>query len=119
MMIKQRERQQLGPKQQFTWLYLARRSDLQGAPVLIWPCLTNRDIYTDHISSSNIYHLILQTYKNEIILKYQYKVKSNKQETIPSNQILLTQAAIFTQEKTKSYNLHTKNKLNSYNEELA
>jgi hypothetical protein len=21
-----------------TWLYLARRSDRQGAPVLIWPC---------------------------------------------------------------------------------
>lgn len=24
-----------------TWLYLARRSDLHGAPVLIWPCQGN------------------------------------------------------------------------------
>ena len=85
MMIKQRERQQLGPKQQFTWLYLARRSDLQGAPVLIWPCLTNRDIYTDHISSSNIYHLILQTYKNEIEVPVQSQIQQTRDNSFKSN----------------------------------
>lgn len=29
-------------KKIFTWLYFARRSDLQGAPVLIWPCNLSR-----------------------------------------------------------------------------
>lgn len=32
----------------FTWLYLARRSDLQGAPVLIWPCFAVRDLSNNH-----------------------------------------------------------------------
>jgi hypothetical protein len=42
----------LQPLKLLAWLYLARRSDRQGAPVLIWPCHTKRWLPSEVISKA-------------------------------------------------------------------
>lgn len=56
----------------YTWLYLARRSDLQGAPVLIWPCF-NRQVHVHQISLWNYHYK-----KNKVDNRKTYRCKPNR-----------------------------------------